>query len=38
MTKAQFLSRLARLTQAYPFHSQDDVDDPIFAAKLFDIA
>lgn len=38
MTKAQFLSRLAKLTRRYPLHSQDDASDPVFVAKLFSLA
>ena len=38
MTKAQFLSKLAVLTKQYLMRSQEQASDPIFAAKLFDIA
>jgi hypothetical protein len=38
MTKAQFLSRLSALTKDYPLYSQESASDPIFAARLFDIA
>jgi hypothetical protein len=38
MTKATFLSRLATLTKRYPIYSQDEAQDPVFVAKLFDIA
>lgn len=38
MTKTQFLSRIATLTKGYPLYSQDSASDPIFVAKLFDIA
>ena len=38
MTKAKFLQTLARFTKGYGYHSQDCKSDPIFIAKLFDIA
>lgn len=38
MTKAKFLQTLARLTKGYGYHSQDCEADPLFVAKLFDIA
>lgn len=38
MTKTQFLTKLAKLTRGYSFHSQDCEEDPRFVAKLFDIA
>ena len=38
MTQALFLKKLAKLTAKYPDRSQSEVSDPIFAAKLFDIA
>jgi hypothetical protein len=38
MTKAKFLQKLATLTKGYPLQSQAEKSDPIFPAKLFDIA
>ncbi len=38
MKQAQFLKNLALLMQRYPDRSQENEADPIFAAKLFDIA
>jgi hypothetical protein len=38
MKKAQFLTRLAKLTKGYPLRSQECEEDPRFVAKLFDIA
>jgi hypothetical protein len=37
MKQAQFLKKLAQLTEHYPDRSQENAADPIFAAKLFDI-
>ena len=37
MKQAQFLKKLAQLTEHYPDRSQENTLDPIFAAKLFDI-
>lgn len=37
MKQAQFLKKIAQLTEHYPDRSQDNTPDPIFAAKLFDI-
>ena len=38
MKKAQFLTRLAKLTKGYPLRSQEYEEDPRFIAKLFDMA
>lgn len=38
MNQAQFTRTLAILTRRYPIRSQENAGDPIFAAKLFDIA
>lgn len=38
MNQARFLSSLERRMKRYPARSQEQVDDPIVAAKLFDIA
>lgn len=38
MNQARFLSSLERRMKRYPARSQEHIDDPIVAAKLFDIA
>lgn len=38
MKKARFLATLANLTKGYSLYSQDCEEDPLFVAKLFDIA
>jgi hypothetical protein len=37
MKQAQFLIKLAELTDRFPLRSQEDIVDPHFVAKLFDI-
>ena len=38
MNQARFLSSLESRMKRYPARSQEHIDDPIVAAKLFDIA
>ncbi len=38
MNQARFLTSLERRMKRYPAHSQEHIDDPIVAAKLFDLA
>lgn len=38
MNKTQFLSSVASKSKKYPIGSQENVKDPLFCLKLFDIA